>query len=135
MTSRTGHCYCGEVQYTSSGPATMQALCQCRECQYITGGSPNAFMVVDEAGFEITQGATKSFTRSDLPNPVTREFCANCGTHLITRAPGLSGSLVLKVGSLDDPSEFEPGMAIFACDRQSFHQIPDGVPVYERFPS
>lgn len=133
--TRTGHCYCGEVRYESTGQPMMKAQCHCRECQYITGGSPNVFMVVPSDGFRITQGQTKAFTRSDIPNPVTREFCPNCGTHLLTRAPGLPGGLVLKVGSLDDPSEFgKPDMAIFLCDRQSFHSVPEGLPAFDKFP-
>jgi hypothetical protein len=42
---------------------------------------------------------------------------------------------LLKVGTLDDPSVFGgPQMAIFTIDKQSFHQLPDGVPSFERTP-
>jgi hypothetical protein len=54
---------------------------------------------------------------------------------LLSRAPGLPLAL-LKVGTLDDPSAFKgPQMAIFTCDQQAFHQIPDGIPTFERGPS
>ena len=37
--------------------------------------------------------------------------------------------------TLDDPSLFGgPEMAIFTIDMQSFHQIPEGVPSFERTP-
>lgn len=132
--TRTGGCYCGQVRYESVGDPQMQAQCHCRECQYITGGSPNVFMAVPEAGLTFTAGETRSFTRDNLETPVTREFCPNCGTHLLTRAPGLAGAVILKVGSLDDPSEFHPQMAIFTCDKQAFHTIADGLPSFERMP-
>jgi hypothetical protein len=42
----------------------------------------------------------------------------------------------LKVGSLDDPSLFgAPQMAIFTIDSRAFHQIPDGLPSFERLPN
>jgi hypothetical protein len=132
--SRTGGCYCGQVRYESEGDPLMQAQCHCRECQYITGGSPNVFMAVSEDGLTFTSGETKKFTRDDLDAPVTREFCPNCGTHILTRAPGLPGAVVLKVGTLDDPSEFNPQIAIFTCDKQAFHVIPEGVAGFERVP-
>ena len=51
------------------------------------------------------------------------------------RVPGMAGVLILKVGTLDDPSVFgAPEMAIFAIDRQSFHHLPEGVPAFERGP-
>ena len=132
--SRTGRCYCGEVQYESVGDPVMQAQCHCRECQYLTGGSANVFMAVPEGGLSFTQGAPKGFTRSDIEGAVTREFCTNCGTHLLTRAPGLPGAVVLKAGTLDDPSECKPQIAIFTCDQQPFQTIPEGVAAFERFP-
>ena len=132
--SRTGRCYCGDVQYESAGDPVMQAQCHCRECQYLTGGSANVFMAVPEEGLTFTQGAHKGFTRSDIEGAVTREFCSNCGTHLLTRAPGLPGAVVLKAGTLDDPSECQPQIAIFTCDQQPFQTIPEGVAAFDRFP-
>ena len=55
--SRTGRCYCGEIQYESEGDPVMQAQCHCRECQYLTGGSANVFMAVPEDGLTFTHGA------------------------------------------------------------------------------
>jgi hypothetical protein len=128
-----GGCYCGSVRYVAEGDPVMQAQCHCRECQYITGGSPNVFIGMPIAGYAYTKGAPKGFTRSDLPRAVTREFCPDCGTHLATKVPGLPAAIV-KVGTLDDPTVFHPTMAIFTIDQQPFHEIPDGLPVFERFP-
>ncbi len=89
-----------------------------------------------EARFEYTKGTPREFRRSDLENPITREFCGECGTHILSRAPGMVGSVILKVGTLDDPSVFgQPQMAIFTIDKQSFHHVPDGIPSFERTPS
>jgi hypothetical protein len=80
-----GGCYCGSVRYVAEGEPMMKAQCHCRECQYITGGSPNMFVLMSPDGFSYTKGTPKRFARSDLEKPVTREFCAECGTHLVTR--------------------------------------------------
>jgi len=129
-----GGCYCGNVRYVSEGDAMMKAQCHCRECQYITGGAPNMFMVVPADAFRYTQGTPKQFTRSDLERPVTREFCPDCGTHLATRPP--RPVVVVKVGTLDDPKVYGgPSLAIFTIDKQPFHQIPEGLPTFERRPT
>jgi hypothetical protein len=80
-----GGCYCCNVRYVSEGEPTLKAQCHCRECQYISGGSPNLFLLMPADGFSYTKGSPKQFTRSDLERAVTREFCAECGTHI----PGL----------------------------------------------
>ena len=128
-----GRCYCGNVRYVAEGESMLQAQCHCRECQYITGGAPNTFIVMPAAGHKYTKGTPKAFTRSDLERAVTREFCPDCGTHLATKPPGRP-VVVVKVGTLDDPKQFTPQMAIFTVDKQPFHQIPEGLKTFERRP-
>lgn len=129
-----GGCYCGSLRYIAEGEPALKAQCHCRECQYISGGAPNMFLLMPLEGFRYTKGAPKQFTRRDLERPVTREFCAECGTHLTTRRPGLR-AVILKVGPLDDPSLYGgPRMAIYTIDKQAFHLIPDGLPAFERLP-
>ena len=128
-----GGCYCGKVRYVADGDPMMKAQCHCRECQYITGGAPNMFMLMPVGGFSYTKGTPKAFTRSDLERPVTREFCAECGTHMVTR-PRSVPAVVVKVGTFDHPAQFTPLMAIYTVDKQAFHHIPDGMPAFERLP-
>ena len=130
----TGKCYCGALQYAASGTPTFKAQCHCRECQYFSGGGPNYFMMLPKDGFSWTRGAPKEFTRTDLEKAVTRCFCRECGTHMITRLPQRD-QIVLKVGTLDDPAIYgTPDAAIYTLDQQPFHLIPEGTPAFERLP-
>jgi len=133
--SLEGGCYCGALRYKADGNPLFKGQCHCRECQYISGGHPNAIMAMPEATFAYTKGSPKQFRRGDLPNPVTREFCADCGTHILAKTPNVPGALMLKVGTLDDPSVYGSAqMVIFTIDKQTFHQLPAGVPTFERVP-
>ena len=130
-----GGCYCKGVRYAAEGDPIFTGQCHCRECQYISGGHPNVVMGMPESGFSYGKGKPKAFRRSDLANAVTREFCGDCGTHLLTRTPALPGAVLLKVGTFDDPGVFGgPQMVIFTIDKQSFHHVPEGVPAFERTP-
>lgn len=130
-----GGCYCGALRYRAEGNPIFKGQCHCRECQYISGGHPNVVMGLPEPGFSYTKGSPKTFRRTDLQDPVAREFCAECGTHILTRTHRVPGAVLLKVGTLDDPSVFGgPQMVIFTIDKQSFHHLPDGVPTFERVP-
>ena len=100
-----GGCYCGALRYKAEGDPLFKGQCHCRECQYISGGSPNVTMGMPEGGFAYTKGSPAQFRRSDLKTPVTREFCAECGTHIAARPPGMP-AVLLKAGTLDDPSDF-----------------------------
>lgn len=132
----TGRCYCGQLKYTIEAEPVFRGQCHCRECQYFSGGGPNYVMGVPEAGARYTEGEPAAFKRDDLgAAAATREFCPRCGTHILTRAPGAPGMVILKVGTLDDPSAYGgPQMAIQTDDRQSFHHVPEGIPAFPRFP-
>jgi hypothetical protein len=56
----------------------------------------------------------------------TREFCADCGTHLLTKTSKMPGAVLIKVGTLTTERGLQ--MAIFFIDKQSFHHLPEGVP-------
>lgn len=130
-----GGCYCGAVRYEIVADPVMNLQCHCRECQHISGGSPNVSVGVPESAFRYTKGTPKQFRRSDLETPVTREFCGDCGTPLLSKAPVLPGVNIVKLGSLDNPAVFgNPQMAIFTAEKQPFHTIADGVPQFEGLP-
>jgi hypothetical protein len=130
-----GGCYCGALRFRAEGDPLFRGQCHCRECQYISGGHPNVVMGMSAEQFSYTKGSPREFRRSDLDNPVTREFCAACGTHILARTPALPGAVLVKVGTFDDPGIFgAPEMVIFTIDKQSFHHVPEGMPAFERAP-
>ena len=92
-------------------------------------------MGMPAASFKYTKGAPKLFSRTDLDKPVTREFCGQCGTHILARSPSVPGAVLLKVGTFDEPGVYgSPQMVIFTIDKQSFHHVPPGVATFERVP-
>lgn len=131
-----GGCYCRGVRYRASGEPLFKGQCHCRECQYGSGGGPNYVMAMPEGEFSYTKGSARGFMRNDLESAVTREFCPECGTQILSRSPALPGAVLIKVGTLDDPAAYEgPQMAIYTVDMQPFHQLPAGLPAFERTPS
>ena len=133
--SLTGGCYCGQLRYEAAGQPQMRIQCPCRECQHISGGAPNLVMGMPKDGFTWTKGKPTSFARDDLESPRIRDFCANCGTHVLTHSPPRPGMVMLKVGTLDDPDFFAQADAvIFTRDCQAWHILPNGVPAFDDMP-
>ena len=129
-----GGCYCGDIRYEAKGEVQASIQCHCRECQYITGGNPNVIMILPIDGFKFVRGKPQEFKRSDLEKSVTRLFCGECGTAIGTRSPMRPESIILKVGTFDDPSIFNPEIAIFTSDKQEFHHIGDNLKCFDKRP-
>ena len=131
----TGGCFCGAVRFEAAGEIRMRGLCLCRTCQKISGGAGNLFIGLEADGFRYTHGEPAHFARPEVAAAPTREFCATCGVHLAARSPRAAGGVIVKVGALDDPSAFEgPGFVVWTEEKQAFHQLPEGVPAFPRFP-
>jgi hypothetical protein len=131
----TGGCYCKKVRYEAEGEPLMRGLCHCRECQYFSGGAANVAMAMPTSGFKYTTGEPSSFSRDDLETPVARDFCPDCGTSLVSRPSSLPDMIILKVGTLDDPSIYgSPDFAFYCSDKQSFHYLPEDLPTFDQFP-
>ena len=129
-----GGCYCGQIRYESKGKVQASLQCHCRECQYITGGNANVLMIMPLGEFQFVSGKPQEFKRNDIEKGVTRLFCGKCGTAIGTRSPMRPESIILKVGTFDDPSVFEPEIAIFTIDKQKFHHIGDNLKCFEKRP-
>ena len=129
-----GGCYCGEIRFEAEGALEAAFQCHCRECQYITGGNPNIVMVFAQRDFRYISGNPAKFARTDLPTLVERYFCQDCCTAIGSISPSCPNSMIVKVGTLDDPSVFTAKAAIFTCDQQSFHHVPEGLPSFDKRP-
>jgi hypothetical protein len=130
----TGRCYCGEIRFRFEGEPVRALQCYCRECQYISGGNANAAMVLPKANFQLLAGQPKTFARSDLAQPRTRWFCPTCGTSLATLSPRFPEAIIVKVGTLDEPSVFHPTVAQYLKDKQPFHHVDEALQAFDTVP-
>ena len=129
-----GGCYCGEVRYSFEGEPGPAMQCHCRECQYITGGNPNVFVMIPEAELHFTGGPEliPAYRYRQSGDTTLLPELRHCGGYNNTGAPGV---FVMKVGTMDNADFFQPDMAIFTKDAKSFHHIPDGLPSFEELPT
>jgi hypothetical protein len=127
MTAMTGGCLCGAIRYELSAAPAIQFACHCRACQHASGGSPTYGLVVPEASVTLTQGdPTTYWSAGDSGNQVGRVFCGTCGAPVFSRLEGSPMMLVVKVGSLDDPSSFQVQADLWRDAAQPWHRPHEG---------
>jgi hypothetical protein len=65
---------------------------------------------------------------------VTRAFCPECGCPLFIRVSARPDIVGLRVGSLDDPSEFRPEADIFVKSAQPWDHMNPDLPKHQTYP-
>ncbi|MDB5107372.1 MAG: glutathione-dependent formaldehyde-activating [Candidatus Binatus sp.] len=133
--SIVGGCHCKAVRYEATGAPVMAANCYCRDCQYISGGTFAPVILVPKEAFKVTKGALKHYeVVADSGNNVTRGFCANCGSPVMSELFSMP-FIAIKAGSLDDPSAFKPTANIFTASAPPWLAPIPGLANFERNPS
>lgn len=135
VTSFEGGCRCGQIRYTCSSTPTFTAHCHCRDCQYAAGGGFSTIVVVATSGVEMS-GDLGGFTvTAESGNELTRKFCSNCGTPILTEMHSNPQFMVLKAGTLDDPSWLEPSVHIWTSSGQPWSESIGELPRFEKSPN
>ena len=111
--SRKGSCQCGAVTYTVAADPMWVGHCQCVNCQKFSGTGHATNMVVARDAVDF-QGDLKTYSYdADSGNHMTRYFCPTCASPIYGESTGNEALVVIRVGTLDDPSSVEPQAVIY----------------------
>ncbi|MCC7539124.1 MAG: GFA family protein [Deltaproteobacteria bacterium] len=109
-----GRCLCGAVTYAFEGSPMFVFHCHCRDCQRAGGSVVHYGLIVPEAGFTL-QGELRPYTsKAESGRAITREFCPTCGSGVINRLEMAPGAVVIRGGTLDDPTVVAPTFELYA---------------------
>jgi hypothetical protein len=112
----------------------MAGLCYCRDCRKASGSAFIPFLSFAAADITIRGAVRQHVAQSIRGTDAVRNFCPTCGGLVFGGIPGVDDEHTVYAGSLDDPSEFRPGLAIFDRDRPSWSPLPAGITVHATMP-
>ena len=131
----TGRCLCGAVRWESAEPPITTRVCWCRDCQYLGAGGGTVGACFRTEAFRVIGKASDFASVAESGNRMHRRFCSTCGTPLFSEAEARPHLIFVRVGTFDDPTLFNPKLAIYTCDKQAFHHVPEGMPAFEKLPA
>src|SRR3982074_2371177 len=122
----TGGCLCGALRYEAEGEPRFAGHCYCADCRKASGSGFIPFMGFASSAVRFT-GETRQFRSKAAPGgDAVRNFCPVCASLVFGGEVGKDASFAIYAGSLDDPSVFQPKVAIFARSRPAWAVIPEG---------
>ena len=134
--SLEGGCACGAIRYALTAAPMIVHACHCRDCQKLTGSAFVLNLWIERKFVEAREPEPVAFRvppgSSGKPHDVFR--CASCGTALWSKyhaAPG--DTLLVRVGTLDDPSAIEPPVHIFTRSKVPWLELPQGAQVFDSY--
>ena len=134
MANQSGGCHCGAVKYEITAEPMLAADCQCTDCQKLSGTGHTSNYVVPGDGVTVTGEMTQYTVTGDSGGQVTRSFCPKCATTLFSESTSMPGAMIMKAGTLNDPSAYQPQMVIYTKSAQDWDTMPDELPKFPEMP-
>lgn len=133
-TALEGGCLCGAVRYMATAEPMMVGNCYCVDCRKSSGTTHCTHAMVPDAAFSAT-GEIKYHDRpADSGNIISRGFCPNCGSAILSRNAVMPGMTFIRVSSLDDPGAVEPQMTVYASRAPAWASLDRSKPVFDVMP-
>lgn len=127
----TGKCRCGAVQYmvtVDKIPPTY--ACHCTICQRVSGSSFAHQMPVPEGALTLT-GELVSAALTTLSGSLSTQYhCAKCLTRIYNTNTARPGIAIIRAGTLDDSPTLAPAFHIYVSTKQSWIELPEGIPTF-----
>jgi len=130
----TGGCLCGAVRYEARGEPLFAGYCYCADCRKASGSGVIPFIGFAAANVRFS-GETRRFSSTSFRGgTAVRNSCPVCGGLVFGGVVGEDVAHTIYAGSLDDPSLFEPKIALFTRERPAWMITPPGLTTYETMP-
>jgi hypothetical protein len=130
-----GGCLCGALRYEARGKPAFAGHCYCADCRKASGSGFIPFMGFAAESLTFTGSSQIYSCPAANGNIAVRNFCKVCGSLVFGGEVGKDDSFTLYAGSLDDPSQFSPTVAIFTQGHPDWASIPPHLKIFERAPN
>jgi hypothetical protein len=134
MTRFTGGCLCSALRYEANGVPLYMGHCYCEDCRKASGSGFLPFIGVAADAVRFYGQSLKFVSKAANGNNAVRNSCPVCGSLVFGGEVGKDDSFTIYAGTLDDPSLFDPTIAIFTRGRPDWAVIPAGLKIFERAP-
>ena len=106
-----GRCHCGAITYEAEVDPDQTAICNCTDCQTLSGSAFRTILPVPEAAFRLLSGSPKIYVKTgESGSRREQTFCGDCGSPLYAAAANSTENRVLnlRVGTILQRAELVP---------------------------
>jgi hypothetical protein len=125
-----GRCHCGRIRYEAEVDPAKVSLCNCTDCQMLSGSAFRLSVPAPAAKFRLLTGTPKTYVKTaDSGRRRRHSFCADCGTPVAASADDDSPSTYsLRVGCLAQRLALAPTRRIWMRSALPWAQDVSDVP-------
>lgn len=111
-----GRCHCGRITYEAIVDPEKVTLCNCTDCQMLSGSAYRVAVQAPQETFSLLTGRPSIYVKTaDSGTKRAHAFCPECGTPVYSAAVTDPGTYSLRIGCLRQRAALAPRKRIW-CD-------------------
>lgn len=126
-------CLCGACRYEIDRKYLNAIHCYCGMCRKAHGTAFSTHVALRRDQFRWLEGEPQVVPYESSPASF-REFCSQCGTHLLVHGQTGDDTLAVPVGTLDGNPPVTILGYMYTSERVSWFEIADDLPQHELWP-
>lgn len=105
-----GECHCGAITYRAELDPERVRICNCSDCQILSGTAFRTVAPVPEAKFHLLAGTPKTYIKTAQSGAKRAQvFCPDCGTPLYATSVGPGDKVFgLRIGAIKQRHDLKP---------------------------
>jgi hypothetical protein len=131
-----GRCHCGNVTFEAEADPETTTICNCTDCQTMSGAPLRAVIITRPGAFALLSGKPTEYRKiADSGNVRVQGFCPDCGTSLYATSTGDKPKAYnVRVGALRQRYELMPRRQIFVRSQQAWLNELSSIPKFDAMP-
>ncbi|HEY6380987.1 MAG TPA: GFA family protein [Pseudolabrys sp.] len=129
-----GRCHCGYIRYEAEIDPDTVAICNCTDCQTLSGSAFRTVVPTKKGSFKLLQGELKIYVKTgESGNKRPQSFCPHCGSPIYSTStePGLKVHSI-RVGTLNQRDQLAPKLQYWHRSAQRWTSGIGALPVLEK---
>ena len=127
-----GACYCGEITYAAEVDPEKVILCNCTDCQTMSGGTGHVNVLVAESEFRLLSGKLAEYVKTaESGRQRVIGFCGSCSTQLYATSPEEPRVFGLRAPTSRQREQLVPKQQVWHRSQPSWLRNLDGIPATE----
>jgi hypothetical protein len=125
-----GSCHCGRITYEAEADPQRVSLCNCTDCQALTGTAFRVSVPVPGETFKLLSGSPRAYVKTAQSGSRRRHyFCADCGSPVAsTQDTDSPPAYSLRVGCLQERAVLPPVAQIWCRSALPWVTSVAGIP-------
>jgi|SRR4051812_29626211 len=106
-----GGCHCGAIRYEATVDEQRVHVCNCTDCQRLSGSAFRVSVYCERTDFRLLQGTPAEYSRTAQSGRIRLQgFCADCGSDLYSVGTDPHGAMALRIGCIDQRRALVPAL-------------------------